>query len=276
LWITNTGNVGIGTNNPGSLLTVGATSAASDFNGTGNQKRAVIAYASANTLVPSDDGFVIRNENTITGNTTGIHFSTGSGASSGSAQNVITASIVAVNGVRTAGQYSAGDLLFLTSPGGNVAALEHMRITSAGNVGIGTAAPIARLDILSPGNYTAPAFAMRQSNASAFGVYMGIDNAINGDLVISMLNSSTQTPIMMLDRNTLGVAIGQTYATPTSGVAPPSNGLIVQGNVGIGTTAPQSKLQVSGGEVQTASSGASCTASNAGAVRYASHRLTGC
>jgi hypothetical protein len=48
------------------------------------------------------------------------------------------------------------------------------------------------------------------------------------------------------------------------------------GSIGIGTTNPMSKLQVNAGEVQIGSSGASCSASNAGAIRYASGILYVC
>jgi hypothetical protein len=48
------------------------------------------------------------------------------------------------------------------------------------------------------------------------------------------------------------------------------------GQVGIGTTSPQSLFQVYGGEVQIGSSGASCSSGNAGALRYASGAITFC
>jgi hypothetical protein len=48
------------------------------------------------------------------------------------------------------------------------------------------------------------------------------------------------------------------------------------GNVGIGTTTPQSKLQISGGEVQVGSSGLSCASNNAGAISYSSGSLNYC
>jgi hypothetical protein len=67
------------------------------------------------------------------------------------------------------------------------------------------------------------------------------------------------------------VAIGS-YA----GTVAPSNGLIASGNVGIGTATPQSTLHVSGGEAQVGSGGGSCTANNAGAIRYTSGALQYC
>ena len=48
------------------------------------------------------------------------------------------------------------------------------------------------------------------------------------------------------------------------------------GSVGVGTATPQSALQVYGGELQVGSSGAVCSSSNAGALRYASSRLQYC
>jgi Chaperone of endosialidase len=69
------------------------------------------------------------------------------------------------------------------------------------------------------------------------------------------------------------VAIGTGYA----GIDPaPTNGLIVQGNVGIATTLPQSEVHVYNGEVQVGSSGANCTSANAGAIRYYTGSLFYC
>ncbi len=47
-------------------------------------------------------------------------------------------------------------------------------------------------------------------------------------------------------------------------------------SLGIGTANPMSQLQINGGEVQIGSSGASCTTSNAGAVRYSGVTLYFC
>jgi hypothetical protein len=48
------------------------------------------------------------------------------------------------------------------------------------------------------------------------------------------------------------------------------------GKVGIGTTSPQSLLQAYGGEVQVGSSGAACSSTTSGAIRYNSGALTYC
>jgi hypothetical protein len=69
-----------------------------------------------------------------------------------------------------------------------------------------------------------------------------------------------------------GLSFGNSYVATDPG----ANNVIIAGSVGIGTASPQSKLQVSGGEVQIGSSGASCAGSNAGAVRYASGTMYYC
>jgi hypothetical protein len=48
------------------------------------------------------------------------------------------------------------------------------------------------------------------------------------------------------------------------------------GNVGIGTTVPESMLETYNDEVQVSSSGASCTGTNAGALRYSAGTLSYC
>ncbi len=95
---------------------------------------------------------------------------------------------------------------------------------------------------------------------SSFSTTTGLFSAASGQVSIT----STGSEIARFSGT--GLAIGTTYVS----TAAPTNGMIVQGNVGIGTTNPMSELQVYGGEVQIGSSGASCTANNAGAIRYAS------
>jgi hypothetical protein len=141
------GNVGIGTANPAQLFAVGTTNTIADFNENATQKRAVIAYSSTNTSPAGDIGFVIRNENSTAGNTTGLSFSTINGDAT---INHINAAITVLNGVRSPGNiYPSGTMVFLTAPGsaGAQDAIERMRITSGGNVGIGVSAPLAKVDV---------------------------------------------------------------------------------------------------------------------------------
>jgi hypothetical protein len=49
-----------------------------------------------------------------------------------------------------------------------------------------------------------------------------------------------------------------------------------EGNVGIGTTNPEAKLDVSGGEIKVGTSGVACTAANAGSIRYTGGLFYGC
>jgi hypothetical protein len=100
---------------------------------------------------------------------------------------------------------------------------ERMRITSGGNVGIGTTAPGAKLDIVSTGTGSEG---------------LRVDGASGGFAFVVKGGSDYTSHIRA------GATIGVNYFT-----TPPSNGLIVEGNVGIGTTSPESKLHVASGDV---------------------------
>ncbi len=67
------------------------------------------------------------------------------------------------------------------------------------------------------------------------------------------------------------IAIGSAYRNPTYA----DGSLYVQGNVGIGTTAPVAKLDVSGG-VKVANDTGVCNASKAGTIRWTGTALQGC
>ena len=101
--------------------------------------------------------------------------------------------------------------------GGSFAA-KYFNITNGGNVGIGTASPSARLDIVSTGTGSEG---------------LRIDGAGGGFAFVVRGGSTYTTHIRA------GATIGESYFT-----TPPVNGLIVQGNVGIGTASPEAILHV--------------------------------
>ena len=115
-----------------------------------------------------------------------------------------------------------GAISFGTRPNNVDVLTERMRITQGGNVGIGTTAPEATLDIV------------------------GADGI--GDTVGALRISPTGAPtkLLKININSSGVAEFRSY---TGGVGDSDGKIVLQpygGNVGIGTTAPASPLSVGG------------------------------
>jgi len=129
VWNDN-GNVGIGTISPTSPLhVVGSMVPVARFYGTGNTAYSTSTYAGINTLW-------VANTSTTGGTAAGISFSV-QGAGPGS--------VASIAGVSTGADYSTA-LVFQTRSASAVDA-EKMRITSAGNVGIGTTSPAQALEV---------------------------------------------------------------------------------------------------------------------------------
>jgi hypothetical protein len=98
--------------------------------------------------------------------------------------------------------------------------LERVKIDSTGNVGIGTTSPGARLTIVSTGTGSEG---------------LRVDGSGGGFALVTNGGTSYKTSM----RNT---TIGSGYISNT----PPTDGLLVEGNVGIGTASPGRKLDVNG------------------------------
>jgi len=115
-------------------------------------------------------------------------------------------------------------------------------VNSSGWVGVGTATPEAPLTVVSPTSITAALIGTSQGNlifaksgTNGFSMYSNAANYLGF--------YSNDSGIQPLTMNGSGVAVGNAY----SNIAPPSNGAIIQGDVGIGTSSPTHLIQLSGG-----------------------------
>ena len=109
-----------------------------------------------------------------------------------------------------------------------------MTITGAGNVGIGTTAPGANLHIRNDQSaFTGIYVDNRSVTAGSYsGISLGTNNTGGQQWFLTRENHTTA-------RFDIGLSLGS-----------PSLSILVGGNVGIGTTSPTSKLQVSAGDVE--------------------------
>ena len=132
---------------------------------------------------------------------------------------------------------STGNLMYINNGGsggfgiktGNT---ERMRITSAGNVGIGTTAPSRKLDVEGRIRFSS------NSNQAVNGygeIYTSYSYG-KGQIFIAPESVSNPTSFHPNGGMTIGPA----------NTSSPANGLIVSGNVGIGTTSPSVTLDVAG------------------------------
>ena len=133
------------------------------------------------------------------------------------------------------GTNAAGPVLLTTN------SIERLRITSAGNVGIGQNNPQSILDISSPATVlrlasTTGTNAVYQRITNDAGqLYFGIDNSAGNDLASG---STAHAAVLVAPGTTRNLHFG-TNGTVQATITP-------AGNVGIGTSSPTSKLTVAG------------------------------
>ena len=227
--ITSAGNVGIGTTNPLTKLHV-SQSSADVYSGT--------------TLTPTSVGnsiFVDNTDNTL-GSFGQILFRNGS-------SGIIYNRIVSVRDAS-----SQGSLAFVT--GSSSAAAERMRITSAGNVGIGTASPASIVG----GTDTSPVLSIGGTDSAlVVGDKSGSLSFITNDTSYTATYADGVTSeIASISESATGAAYGLAIYT---GTVTGSNRtermrITATGNVGIGNSSPATSLQVGPGLTATIPDGA--------------------
>lgn len=132
---------------------------------------------------------------------------------------------------------SYGDLVFATrSNGGSLA--ERLRIGSTGNVGIGTASPSSPLTVVTTESNTyVPVAEFYASSNTAIGNASQIRFGQSGSA-----NNAAEFRFIYTGNNSASNRTDFGYW----GNATPAFSFLADGNVGIGTTSPQSKLAVNG------------------------------
>jgi hypothetical protein len=201
-----------------------------------------IGTNSPNTKLQVEDGFVSTYHNiNANGAGYGVQFFTNGGGS----KNTIAA--IEISQLGTA---RSGDMIFSTSNAG--APTERMRITSAGNVGIGTNSPSFNLDVLTTSINTFRTKNSLSTSANIINIHNNSNLGLN-----SIVYGSAYAAGSLLSLGANGVAL---YSNSTSnfGVFTSTNTSLLfgtastermritsTGNVGIGTNIPDTLLHLS-------------------------------
>jgi hypothetical protein len=213
--ITSAGNVGIGTTIPGSRLQVTATS---------------------NSATTVDNGITILNDSGINNCLAGIRLSTYGDSDGGLYPKQF------IGAIRD-GNFGAGkgSIVFCNRDAADTSVValsdEKMRILPNGNVGIGTTAPSSKLHI---DNALGADVISISDNAGSVRLALGQESSYTGNYIDS------KNIDLKLKSALAGGSGGNIFFQTGTSAASTQVTINVSGNVGIGTTAPNEKLEVAG------------------------------
>jgi hypothetical protein len=145
----------------------------------------------------------------------------------------------------------ASDAMTFNTNAGN----ERMRITSAGNVGIGTSTPAAKLDVNQTNQSGDNDFIRLTTDATSGSLSLGIYPSSNNSLSfigsnalfssggVTRLNAAAGGSLLSMNTDSIVAYVSSGAANPVERMR-----ITSAGNVGIGTSTPVSKLHVSGAD----------------------------
>lgn len=236
--ITSSGNVGIGTTSPGAKLQIGSENEINLTQQSLFVQGSKVGYAGygglpQNQLLIYDD----------TASTAGSGGAIGFGANTGSSQRTWIAAIESRRDSATndASNY-AGSLVFYTRPA-QAPPEERVRITSAGNVGIGTTDPAYKLHVKS--GLSSGAIALFEGSSGRY-IYTGTDGS--GHYIEQTGTSAAERVLRIQNSNGSGTYTQFFIDGANQRIYTSSNV-----NVGIGIASPWSKLWVERNGIDLAS-----------------------
>ena len=222
--INDLGYLGLGTTNPTQELSVNAGNILIEGPSATNRQ---LEYATTNTGAPVERWSVMTNSTAEGGTDTGSDFVIQNYSDTGIAINTTTPAltILRANGAAT----FEGSI---TAPGFTATGTPGFTGDGSGLTGI----PLSAIDGGLASGITLGTSALDTNPQRKNDQTTGLFSPVSGAVSVSSLGTE------MMRVNGTGVAIGSGYV----GTAPPTGGLIVQGNVGIGVTVPGQTLEVGG------------------------------